>query len=569
MAYGLPGFVGAAMHIPVLIHMPQFYSDTVLVPVGYVALAIAVVRGFDAITDPLMGWLSDRTRSRWGRRKPWIVLGVPLGALSFWALLSPPESLTPGQAAIWFALMFGAYYVLNTIYEVPYGGLGYELSDDYHERSSLFGWRSFFIATGTIAASLSPSILVEMGIGGRRESFALIGALYAGLLVLLYAVMLAKVKERRSYQERKWNPLVPGVRRAFRNRPFRLLLSAYVIYAIPSLIPALLMPYFVFYVLRPENAWGWLSIFLLIYLGSGTLFLPFWIRLARKLGKLRVWMICGLIGVFGGVSLLLPGHGDTTLYAVLLFLVGAQYGAFLFLAPAMQADIIDYDELQSGLRREGQYGALWQIVPKFVAVPGASIPIAIMGAMGYVPNRVQTPTVELTIRVLYALVPACFNLIALLVMFKYPVTEAVHVKIREGIRRHQQGADAVDPLTGRTLPPPRAGLVDEDTSWFLDHFSRGELSAYLKRGAGALVGRAWLCMAVSALIAALSVVFVLGAIADEKREPGPMAVIAVVLAGFSLSALIYHAIRLSAANRMRHKPVTLDLVRAHLQAESS
>jgi GPH family glycoside/pentoside/hexuronide:cation symporter len=548
--------------------MPQFYSDTVLVPVGYVALAIAVVRGFDAITDPLMGWLSDRTRSRWGRRKPWIVAGVPLGALSFWALLAPPESMTPGLAALWFALMFGAYYVLNTIYEVPYGGLGYELSDDYHERSSLFGWRSFFIATGTIAASILPKLLEEIGIGGRRESFALIGWLCAGLLVFLYGVMLVKVKERASYQDRKWNPLVPGVRRAFRNRPFRLLLTAYVIYAIPSLMPALLMPYFVFYVLRPENAWGWLSIFLVIYLGSGTLFLPMWIRLAKRFGKLRVWMICGLIGVFGGASLLLPRQGDTTLYAVLLFIVGAQYGAFLFLAPAMQADIIDYDELHSGLRREAQYGALWQIVPKFVAVPGASIPIAIMGAMGYVPNRVQTPTVELTIRVLYALVPACFNLLALLVIMRYPVTEEVHRKIREGIAQHEAGANAVDPLTGRTLLPPRAGAVAEDTSWFLDHFSRSELLAYLKRGARELVSRSALWMLVSALVSAGSTVFVLEVIRDGQRDPGPAAVVAVVLAGFSLSAAIYHAIRLRAARRMKLEPIASDTVQAHLQAQS-
>src|SRR5512143_3355285 len=99
LAYGAPSFAGAAMLVPILIHMPKFYSDVVLVPLGYLALAIAVARALDALSDPFFGWLSDRTHTRWGRRRPWIALGAPLCAVAFYALFAPPDSLSGARAS--------------------------------------------------------------------------------------------------------------------------------------------------------------------------------------------------------------------------------------------------------------------------------------------------------------------------------------------------------------------------------------------------------------------------------------------------------------------------------------
>ena len=92
LAYGFPNIAGAAMLVPILIHMPKFYADVVLVPLGYLAIAIAVARALDALSDPFVGWLSDRTRSRWGRRRPYMAIGAPLCAVAFCALFSPPAS---------------------------------------------------------------------------------------------------------------------------------------------------------------------------------------------------------------------------------------------------------------------------------------------------------------------------------------------------------------------------------------------------------------------------------------------------------------------------------------------
>ena len=107
LAFGVPAFAGAAMAIPIGVLMPAFYSDVIGVPLGYIAIAIAMARSFDALTDPVMGWLTDRTKTRWGRRKPYIALGAPFTALAFYMLFVPPVSLTTTQATFWFGISFG------------------------------------------------------------------------------------------------------------------------------------------------------------------------------------------------------------------------------------------------------------------------------------------------------------------------------------------------------------------------------------------------------------------------------------------------------------------------------
>jgi GPH family glycoside/pentoside/hexuronide:cation symporter len=414
--YALPSFVGAAMTIPVLVHMQPFYSDVVLLPVGYIALAIAVARSLDALTDPLIGWWSDRTVTRFGRRKPWMLGGVAACAVSFYLLFDPPVSLGLSEAATWFALTFATYFLFHTIYEIPYIGLGAELSSDYHERSGLFGLRSMMIGVGTIVAGAMPTVLDGAGIHDKRRAFHLMATGYVFLFVVLWGLCLLLVPEKKHDASQTTSPLVPGIRRALRNRPFRIFLAASIVYAIPSIIPALLMPYYVTYVLAPPDPLKWLGIFLVIYLGAGVLCVPLWVRLSYRFGKLPVWMVCNVIGVVGGALLFFAGKGDLRYVAWVQAFVGMQSGAFFFLGPAMIADITDYDELRTGKRREAQYMAFMTFVPKFVAIPGASIPLAILGALGYVPNHVQSAEVQTAIRTMFALVPACFNAAALFIV---------------------------------------------------------------------------------------------------------------------------------------------------------
>lgn len=564
LLYGAPGFAGAAMVIPIFVNMPKFYADVVLVPLGYLAIAIAVARSLDAISDPLMGWISDRTRTRWGRRRPYLVIGAPLCGLAFWALMNPPRGLSGYHAALWFGATFILYFAFHTVYVLPHYALGPELTLDYHERSALFGVREAFTILGTMVAAAAPGFLMQRFGMSERRVFSIVGVAFALLLTALYWMLAAGVRERPEFVARASNPLVPGVRRALRNRPFRILLLSYVVGSVTGAIPATLLPFFNAYVIRPHDPALWLSILLLGYFGSGFLCLPLWLRAARRFGKLPVWLASFLMGTTGGAAMFFLGEGDPSTLLIVICWAGASFGAGLFLPPSMQADVIDYDELHTGRRREAQYGAFWSILPKFVAIPSAAIPIAVLASIGYVPNAVQSPAVIMAIRVIFALAPAFFGVLSFVIAWRFPIDEAVHRQILEGIARHERGEDAIDPLSGRLLRPPHARSVDQETGWFLDHFSPGELRRFVEQDPRKPLRDVWLAAGASLAVCAAAALLALARIRNLTTEPGAIVSLSVVAAGFAFSLFLFHMLRLGPARRLAASAIAPEVVRAHL-----
>ena len=565
LAFGAPAFAGAAMGIPIGVLMPKFYSDVVLAPLGYIAIAIALARGFDALTDPVMGWLSDRTHSRWGRRRPYIALGTPFAALAFYFLFAPPTWLSSDQAALWFGVTFCLFFLFSTIVEIPFAALGAELTPDYTERSSLFGYRSFFVAFGMMAAAVFPSVLRDgFGFQDERLIFLTMARLYALILVALIVVMLTRVRERPDFVERESNPLIPGVRRALRNKPFRILLIAGIISSIPAAIPVILMPYFVEYVLQPSNPTTLVGLFLLTYLGAGMLMIPVWMLVAKRLGKLRTLILNSVIGITGSAFYFFLGPGDVALAGTVYFATGMVSMAGTFLVPAMAADVIDYDELRTGKRREAQFTSFWALIPKFVAIPGSSVPLAVLAAVGYVPNQAQAPDVLFTIRFLYSLFPVLFHVIALMVVTRYPISEEIHRLIRQGIDAHGRGETAVDPLTHARIEPFSSRRETEESGWFLDHFSPGELRSALSNGAASVFPRV-ISVAVASLALSVGAAgFALVSFQDAGSDPALRVVFAVVAAGLAFTAFVFHALRLRPARQLTDPTYDEQRVAAHL-----
>jgi GPH family glycoside/pentoside/hexuronide:cation symporter len=226
------------------------------------------------------------------------------------------------------------------------------------------------------------------------------------------------------------------------NRPFIILLISYVVAAFGSNLPATLILYYVEYVLQSKLA----DLFLLIYFVTGVLFLPGWIYMARRLEKKLTWLAAMAIntGAFTGVFFL--GPGDAHLYGVLVFLSGIGFGATLAIPSAMQADVIDYDELLSGKRREGQYIGIWSITKKLAAALGVGLALSILGAVGYTPNVEQSEQVQFTLRILYALVPSLCNIVAFLIALAYPISRRVHQDILTAIAEKRAGQSVKDPL---------------------------------------------------------------------------------------------------------------------------
>ena len=565
LLYGAPNLAGGAMIIPLLINMPKFYSDVVGVPLASLAVAIAVTRCLDAIIDPSIGLISDQTRSRWGRRRPYIFVGAPLAGLAFWGVLSPPAYLGGWGAVMWFTVTSMLCSFFLTIVLLPHYALGSELSLNYNERNSLFAAREAFGVLGTIIAAAAPGFLLHHFGWSDRMVFSRLGLSFMAGMIAFCWLMVAGVHERREFATRKSNQLVPGVRRALRNRPFKILLASYVAIGISIGVGPVLMPFFITYVIQPAQPALWLSIILVALLGIGFLFMPVGVVVARRFGKRRTLIGSYAVGV--GIDLLIflfVGKGNTTLYLILTSLYAPCYGVSLFLPPSMQAEVIDYDEFHTGRRREAQYVGFWTILYKFAAIPTAALPIALLASMGYVPNAAQAPGVILVIRMLFTILPAIARAASLAMVYLFPINSEDHIAILEGIEHHKLGQSATDPLTRLEIPPPAARRADEASGWFLDYFSPRELEDFLARGGQKIT---WDVR--RAAMVSLGLCLITGYLAwwriESSAGAGALASLAVVISGFTLSLFLFHLIRIRPAQRLAAGEIPDTVVRGHLE----
>jgi len=456
LAYAAPAFSLAVVGIPIYVYIPKFYTDVVGVHISILGSLILGVRLFDAATDPLIGFLSDRTKTPFGRRRPYLVGGSVMLAVSIFFLFNPPE-LSPPFETIWFGGMIFCVFLFWTLVEVPYESLGPEITFDYHERTALFAWRDGALIAGTLVAAGSPALVSQLlslspTPAGERAKFFWISVVYAPLIVAFCWWCVSSIRERQRHTDPTQQRLVSGFRLVVRNRPFMILLISYTVAAFGSNLPATLILFYVEYVLTSKMA----DLFLALYFVTGIVFLPGWVFLAKKTGKKYAWILSMLIntGAFLGVFFL--ESGDTLIYGILVFFSGIGFGATVAIPSAMQADVIDYDELITGERREGQYIGLWSISKKLAAALGVGAALSLLGAAGYEPNIVQSGQVLLMLRILYALVPSLSNIAALLIALAYPISSRIHDDIRAAVAAGSKGLPVEDPLNpGRFIRQER------------------------------------------------------------------------------------------------------------------
>ena len=571
LAFSARAFFGGAMALLMSVYLGKFYIDTLLLPAGLLAVGLVISRSIDALTDPLMGYVSDYTRTRWGRRKPWILVGVLGNALTFYLLFVPQVAPATPWVMVWFLLFYGAGFLFVTMSHIPRQALGKELTFDALERLRLFGAVTVFEALGVLIGASTPAVLA-MGLG--IDDLGAQMRLIAPVAVIGYAAtnlwLVRSVPERPVAARERWPALVPGVRRIFRNRPFRVLFAAKVLKAIPAALPAALAPFYLQYVLEvpQERLLIWTGVLILTYLGTGFLVLPIWLRLARRWGKRKAFIVASAVGVVGNGLTVFVGAGQLTLLICVGVLVGVQLHVWVMLIRAMQADIIDYDELCTGERREGMYVSLWEIIPKFALAFGTALGMATLGFVGYVPKApAQAPVVVWSLRIMFAILPALFDLLALIVMIFYPLTEDRHRQVRAALARLQRGeASVVDPITEGAVTRPSSEEVA--TGWRLDHFSTRELRAYASSGRSPLSSVAYksaVCVACTVLGVALA----LSLIPNISSDPGPLPTLVIIGTGLAITALAFHLLRLGPARRMSQEPVSSDVIEEHLTRASA
>lgn len=431
--YGLPHLTHSMVILPLVLFIPSFYADDLALPLASVGMAIAISRLLDVFTDPIMGILSDRWHTRWGRRKPWLVLGTPLLILATWMVFVPSGSVSVYYLLIWTSLLFLAF----DIFDLPYKAWGAELSSDYKERSRVAAWREAFGATGHI---LFLVILMTMGIlgyHGNREHLLVIALMICISLPLFVALAVFKVPEK---PPEKLNGLShlgwSGMKLVFRNQAFIRTLIALVLFGTGLMIQATLHKLILKHIVgRPEL----FSSMILAETLASLAALPAWIWLSDRIGKHRALTFAGLWVGLWGLALPMVGHGDMMLYATLIVFRGSSLAAIIFLSNSIAADVIDHDTLASGHQRTGFYFSLWGMAIKMAIGLGVFLGTSLPALYGFDPSVTNhSSATEFALMRIYGWLPCFIMLLGFPFLWNFPITREKQQELRAQIESRRK-----------------------------------------------------------------------------------------------------------------------------------
>ena len=289
-AFGAPAVGAGYMYLLLSLYVMKFSTDVLLIAPAIMGLIFSVSRIWDAISDPLVGYLSDRTSTSLGRRRTWILFSFIPIAIGFYAVFAPPQGLTGDGLSWWMAVAIIGFYSAMTIFFVPHMALGAELSNDYHERSRLFGMRHAFYTFGSILslATMYWLITEEFRDGGNVRAMAQEYALYAvAIMSVLVVYAVVNLRERPEFQGRLGSSPVSAFRDVWRNPHARLLIIVTFIENVGSSAIAALTLYVTQYVVGAPQ---WAPLIIFAYMLPSTASVPLWIPLSRRYGKIKVWM---------------------------------------------------------------------------------------------------------------------------------------------------------------------------------------------------------------------------------------------------------------------------------------
>ena len=460
--HGVIGIPLAVIGYPLAIWIPAHYAGGLGLSLAAVGTILMLARFTDVITDPIMGELSDRWRTQFGRRKPWLVVGAPLMMLGVFRLFMPPE----GVGLLYFLTWLTIFFLGSTIIALPHRAWGAELSPEYHQRSRVTAAREFFVLVGLIVAATVPMVVEVLADGGGsvRQVFlviwhdafsaftgeianatpinraALTGPVLVGLAWAIIAILpvcvflvVTFVKEPAP-KANETVPLKEGVKYLWRNGPMRRVLIIALLVVLGESFRNAVSLFFI----RDVVGVPTIGAAYFFYFIAGLCAIPFWLWLGRKIGKHRAFMCTLLtVAVVSAANLLLD-YGDYLPFFFLFIVKGFCFGGLQFLPVAMLADVVDVDTARSGGRRAGTYFAILGLTEKLAIALGTGMSLNIVGLLGFDPSGGIAASTELgvlSLRLVYCCGPILFYGLAMSLIWSYPLTPARHARLRERIAR--------------------------------------------------------------------------------------------------------------------------------------
>lgn len=470
-SYAAPATPLALVGLPMAVYLPPLYSDSegFGLALGLVGLIITLSRFTDVLTDPLIGFISDRWRTRWGRRKPFVLVGTPIYIVGIWLLFVPPVEFTDvslfgwsfNYGYPWLFMAVALTYLGSTIKDLPYSAWGAELSRNYNERTLITSWREGFGVTGSLISAFTPAIILFLGYTRPADAVFFLTIAMAVLMVPLVGNALVTVPEWPLQETRRERlPLMESMKYVTKNGPYVRLIIIFMFSALGSAMTNSLSFYFVKHVLLAGDLYG---LYLAPYFVSQIVAIPLWFKLSRRIGKHRATMAAigwyafwscfipliaispqswfdafeiplllgflpsdmyqGVVSYFAGIP-----TGKFIFFIIVMCLKGSAIGALAALPRAMAADVVDLDTAQTGKQQAGAYFSLWSMVQKASYALGITIGTGLAVAFGF--NSLADPLNTdntwfslFMLACLYSVIPAVFKFVAMPLLWHYPLTE--------------------------------------------------------------------------------------------------------------------------------------------------
>jgi GPH family glycoside/pentoside/hexuronide:cation symporter len=447
----------------VAVFLLKYYTSYTGLDAKWAGLALLIGKAFDAVSDPIMGYISDRTRSRWGRRRPWFLIGSAPLAISFIGMFSASPDWSQMQLFVWLVATNILFWVGNTMVEVPHAAYGSEMTSTHAQRISLMGWRQGFGLVGLLLGGLVMFSLLErevaaataaaMASGASGETLAEVARVARGdahrmitswVGVYVFAATLAAflgTRERSGPHTPPRDTLFGDFGDTLRSRPFRLYAIAAIIGQIADGLTATLALYAI------EEWWGFgdphAKYLLLGYMAMAAVSIPLWMRIGVHFDKAQVLAAGTFIAAFALVGMIfVPQIGLCWAYAT-LYLAGAGLGGRAVMGIAIMPDIVDDDELRTRTRKDGSYFGMFSLLRKLSRSLAIGLAGVGLGFFGYVSGATQQdPEALRGILVMFCLVPIVFSVITGALFLLFPITRARHERTLAELNRRRELARA-------------------------------------------------------------------------------------------------------------------------------
>lgn len=415
-------------------YLLKFATDVLLIAPATIGFLLLLARLWDAVTDPAAGWLSDRTHTALGRRRPWFLASaLPLGG-SIVMLWSPPADLEGSVLTLWLGAAILLFYTTYTAFRVPHIAMGAELSRGYHDRTRVFGVMQMVESLGMLAAA-GTLVFLEQAEDPRTFARTLsfgIGAV-ATVLILLAAWRL---RERTEFLGRGGSSPWRSFQDVLANPHSRILIGVFFLEQLGFAALVALIPYLSDYVLETPGSTGF---YLFGAIGAALLSIPAWVSLSQQLGKIRVWRFSLLAKAALFAIAFFLGAGDFLPMLAVATCFGVMHGCGSVVGPSLKADVVDWDEAETGERKEGTYFATWNFVQKGAGGVALWIIGVMLSATGFVPNVAQNPDTLLGMRSLASVAPSLLHCLALLLLLRFALDESAHFEARQRAERRVAG----------------------------------------------------------------------------------------------------------------------------------